>query len=142
MWVSVCIAIHRRMKVPSDLALPAHVLLPSASRLDLGSYVQCSNVGPRLYLHLLPDEGSMVISKIFISMVMGQGQFRHPLLCQRTIWGSLLGPGIPFIIKSLVNPKLTSIVEIYSSLNPYLSFLPRPLPVPQAFPIPPLLPSL
>ena len=36
-WVSVCIAIHRRMKVPSGLAFFAHVLFPSPSRLDLGS---------------------------------------------------------------------------------------------------------
>ena len=29
----------------------------------------------------IPDEGSMEICKIFISMIMGQGQFRHALLC-------------------------------------------------------------
>ena len=56
MWVSVCVAIHRQMKVPSGLAFFAHVLFPSASRLDLGS-------------------------KMFISIVVGQGRFRHPLLC-------------------------------------------------------------
>ena len=39
----------------------AHVLPPSALHLDLGSSVQCSNVGLCLYLHLSPDKGSMVI---------------------------------------------------------------------------------
>ena len=47
----------------------------------LGGSVRCSNVGLRLYRHPSSDEGSMVISKIFISMVIGQGRFRHPLLC-------------------------------------------------------------
>ena len=50
-------------------------------------------------------------------MVMGQGGSGTLSSVQRTIRGSLLGPGIPFTVKSLVNPKLTSIVEIYSSLN-------------------------
>ena len=37
MWVSISIAIHRRMKVPSGPAYLAHVFPPSASHLDLGS---------------------------------------------------------------------------------------------------------
>ena len=53
---------------------------------------------------------------------------------QRTIWESLLGPGIPFIIKSPVNPKMTPLVEIYTSLIPYPSFLPSPHPNPPSFP--------
>ena len=45
----------------------------TALHLGLGSSVQCSTVGLCLYLH--PDEGSMVICKIFISVAMGEGQF-------------------------------------------------------------------
>ena len=42
-------------------------------------------LGLCLYFHPSPDKGSMVISEIFISVTMGQDQFRHPLLCcQRT----------------------------------------------------------
>ena len=36
-WVSICIAIQRRMKVSCALAFIAHDLFPSASHLDLGS---------------------------------------------------------------------------------------------------------
>ena len=64
---------------PRDPDFLAHVLLPSALQLDLGNSVQRSNVGLCLYLHPLPDEGSMVICKIFISVAMGQDQVRHPL---------------------------------------------------------------
>ena len=80
MWVSISISIHRRMKAPSHFAFLAHDLPPSVSHLDLGSEVQCSNMCLCLYLHPSPYEGSVVTCKIFISMVMGQGQFRHPLL--------------------------------------------------------------
>ena len=83
-------------------------------------------MGLCLHLHPSPDEGSMVICKIFISMVVGEGRFRYPLLCPENNLGSLLGPGFPFIIKSLVNPKMTTLVQVYTSLIPYPSFLPPP----------------
>ena len=122
----------------------AHVLLPSAPHLDLGSSVQCSNVGLCLYLHPWLDEGSMVICKIFISVAMGQGQFRHPFLCCS---GNKLGtspwtPGNPSRVKSLANPKIAPLIKIYTSLLPHPPLLHPNHPIPSSFPHPPLLPSL
>ena len=57
---------------------------------------------------------------------------------QGTIWGSLLGPGNPSRIKSLGNPKMAPLVEIYTCLLPYPSFFPHLIPPrhPQSSPSP------
>ena len=54
--------------------LLAHPLLPSVTQLDTGSSLQCSEVGPWLHPHPSPDEGTMEILKIIISVTMGQGR--------------------------------------------------------------------
>ena len=85
---------------------------------------------------------SMEICKIFISVTMGQGQFRYPLLCcPRTYKGtSPWTPGIPPIAKSLANPKMVPLMKISSSLLLYPPFLHLNTPTlpssPQSFPSP------
>ena len=62
--------------IPHGPDFLVHILSPSALHLGLGSSVQFSNLDLCLYLHPSPDEGSMVIYKICISVAMGEGQFR------------------------------------------------------------------
>ena len=122
----------------------AHVLSPSAPHKDLESSVQCSNVGLCLYLHPSPDECSMVICKIFISVAKGKGQFRCPLLsCSRNKLGtSPWTPGNPSRVQSLANPKIVPLIKIYTSLLPYPLFLHPNHPIPPSYPHSPLLFSL
>ena len=69
------------MGIPNyDLDLFAHILTPSTLQLDFVISVQCYDADLCLCFHQLLDEVSMVIFKIFISLTIGQGQFRHPLL--------------------------------------------------------------
>ena len=57
----------------------AHILPPSALQLDLGSAVQCSNVGLSLYLHLSLDEGSLRI-------LSAHTYSNKPTLPNSTLW--------------------------------------------------------
>ena len=113
--------------IPRSTDFVFHVLPPSAPHLDLGG------LSPMLQC------GSPTASPSFARRrIYGDKQNTHqygygprpiqapPPLSREQSGGSLLGPGIPYIIKSPVNPKMTPLVEIYSSLIPYSSFLPPP----------------
>ena len=122
-----------------DLDLFVHTL-----QLYFGSSVQCSNVGPFLYFHQLLDEGSMVILKIFISLTIGQGQFRPPLLyCLASYLGSSLRiPGnfsrIRFLASSIMAPSIKYLFPCSHLCPSSISTI----PFPQVLLAPPLSPGL
>ena len=74
-------AVYKTNINPSQSRLHCSSSPPSALQLDLGGSVHCSDEGLCLSLHPSPEEDSMVIFEIIISVIVGQGQFRHPLLC-------------------------------------------------------------
>ena len=113
--------------IPRSTDFVFHVLPPSAPHLDLGglspvlqcgfptvspSFVRCRIYGDKQNIHQY-GHGPRPI------------QAPTPLSREQS-GGFLLGPGIPYIIKSPVNPKMAPLVEIYCSLIPYSSYLPPP----------------
>ena len=75
--------------IPRSTDFVFHVLPLLLLIWTSGGSVRCCNMGHRLYRRPSSDAGSMVISKIYISMVMGHGRFRHPLLCPESNLGDL-----------------------------------------------------
>ena len=56
-----------------------HVFPPPTLQLDSQRSAWCLVVDFCIWFHQLLDEGSMMIVGVFINLITGEGQFRHPL---------------------------------------------------------------
>ena len=71
-------AVYKTNINPSQSRLLCSSSPPSALQLDLGGSVHCSDEGLCLYLHPSPDEDSMVIFEIIISVIVGARPVQAP----------------------------------------------------------------
>ena len=67
--------------VDQPLTVLTSLLIFSLLSIGPCEHSPCSDEGLCLYLHPWLDEDSMAIFEIIINVIVGQGQFRHALLC-------------------------------------------------------------